>query len=185
MITAILVATAQSGSKVGAIMPAQASGGDLPLKLLPCALLAALPLVLSTSTAATEVYASLWAGAMLGLGVSIGGMVRPAVVMKALSPAEFDPTLWVLFCTALAVTFGFYRVAQARGNKDARADNSKAAIDTKLVSGAVMFGTGWAMTGLCPGPLLVCLGATPFSPGLLVVLGAVCVGIKLSQQMYA
>ena len=44
-------------------------------------------------------------GLTFGFGLAIGGMVRPNTVREALSPQTFDPTLWILFVSALVTTF--------------------------------------------------------------------------------
>ena len=71
--------------------------------------------------------------------------------MDTLTPKRFDFTLWLLFCTALMVTFVLYRIAELRlGVKEARWSKSHDAqgpIDKKLIFGASMFGIGWGMRG--------------------------------------
>ena len=125
----------------------------------------------------------LWSGALFGVGLVVGGMARPSAVTGALSPAALDLTLWCLFTTGLLVTFGFYRVAEAKGVGAARASaqQSSADITKELVVGSAMFGVGWAMTGLCPGPLAVGFGAAPLAPGILVCLAAFTAGVKLTS----
>lgn len=58
-----------------------------------------------------ETLLGLIVGFTFGAGLAIGGMVRPSVVIGALTPSPCDLTLWVLFTSALAVTFGLYRLA--------------------------------------------------------------------------
>ena len=111
-----------------------------------------------------ETYAGLWVGTCFAVGLSVGGMVRPSVVINALAPVRFDATLWVLFMTALATTFGLYRVASAVGVSGASClapGSSQGAIDAKLLTGAALFGLGWGTGGVCPGPQLVSLAADP------------------------
>ena len=57
-------------------------------------------------------YAGIWCGLTFGAGLTIGGMVRPSAVTGALSAARFDFTLWILFTTALVVSFLSHRVAE-------------------------------------------------------------------------
>merc|ERR1719473_1863023 len=127
----------------------------LLMALLPCALL-------PRDSTARDVYAGLWAGTCFAVGLSIGGMVRPSVVIAALSPTKVDLTLWVLFVTALVVTFGFYRVAHGLGVAEASAvpvaaGGTQPRPDSKLLIGASLFGLGWGSSGFCPGPHLVSL----------------------------
>eukprot|EP00966_Prymnesium_polylepis_P038239 886689-Prymnesium_polylepis.1 len=114
-------------------------------------------------------------------------MVRPSAVLGALSPARFDGTLWVLFVTALAVTFGLYRLAGSLGVAEASAFNgppASRAVDLKLVAGAALFGIGWGLGGVCPGPHLVCLGAAPFAPGLWLMMLGVASGIRMAAPIW-
>ena len=58
--------------------------------------------------------------------------------------------------------------------------SSQGAIDAKLLTGAALFGLGWGTGGVCPGPQLVSLAAEPTASGLLLMLAAVAVGIRLA-----
>lgn len=182
MAAAIATATTKSGLAIGAPAPmtdtpaatitlATSLAGGLVVALFPCAL----PL----SKKVHETYAGLWSGACFAIGLTVGGMVRPAVVVNALSPAAFDATLWVLFCTALAVTFAFYRVATALGVSDACA-TSGGTIDRKLVAGSILFGIGWGASGLCPGPHVVGLAANPTALGPLLMMVSVACGMRIA-----
>jgi hypothetical protein len=158
------------------VLAAQLAGG------LALALAAGLALLPAKSTA-REAYLGLWSGGCFAIGLTIGGMVRPSVVLGALGPAAFDGTLWVLFCTALATTFVAFRVAARVGVQEASVWGaaSPAPVDRALLIGSVFFGVGWGATGLCPGPLLVGVGAAPGAPGLLLVLLTVSLGMVLSD----
>jgi len=188
MVAAIITTTIASGGTVGAFLPigvtpaattglaAQLAGG------LALALAAGIALLPAKSTA-REVYLGLWSGGCFAIGLSIGGMVRPSAVTGALGPAAFDGTLWVLFCTALATTFVSFRVAARVGVREATVWGaaSPPPVDRALLLGSVIFGIGWGAGGLCPGPLLVVVGAAPGAPGLLLVLLTVALGMVLSD----
>lgn len=119
------------------------------------------------------------------MGLSIGGMVRPSVVTAALSPTKVDLTLWVLFVTALVVTFGFYRVAEHVLHVP-EASAPKGSIDAKLLTGASLFGLGWGSSGLCPGPHLVSLAAAPTaSAGGWVMLATMGLGMQIARAFGA
>ena len=155
---------------------------DLAAKLAANLAVAVLPAFVLKGTL-KEVYAGLWVGTCFAVGLSVGGMVRPSVVINALAPVRFDATLWILFMTALATTFGLYRVASAVGVSGASClapGSSQGAIDAKLLTGAALFGLGWGTGGVCPGPQLVSLAADPTAPGPLLMLAAVAVGIWLA-----
>ena len=150
---------------------------------LALTLAAGLALLPAKSTA-REVYLGLWSGGCFAIGLSIGGMVRPSVVTGALGPAAFDGTLSVLFCTALATTFMFFRVAARVGVQEATVWGaaSPTPVDSALVLGSVFFGVGWGASGLCPGPLLVDVGASG-APGLLLMLFTVALGMALARPI--
>lgn len=194
---AIAAATAWSGStSFGGFVPMSATPDSVLTlsKQLGLALAAALvPLaLLPTKSTMYEAYAGLWSGLCFAVGLSIGGMVRPSVVTSALSPAQVDLTLWVLFVTALVVTFGCYRVAEhALGVREASAvptkpGGSQPRPDSKLLLGASLFGLGWGSSGLCPGPHLVSLAAAPVtSAGGWVMLAGVAIGMNVARAFGA
>ena len=195
MASAVVAATASSGSAaVGAMVPIS----DTPSSVialsrdLAVGLAAALVPVafLPAKSSARDAYVGLWSGACFGAGLTIGGMVRPSVVTRALTPGQWDPTLWVLFVTALATTFAAYRTAAAAGIKEATAVGGGPHPDAKLVVGACLFGAGWGLTGLCPGPHLVGLSAAALAggPGLglaSLTLAAVVAGQLLAARVIA
>jgi len=196
MAMAIMAATTLSGTSFGGFLPVSSTPDAVITlsKQLGLALAAAaVPLaLLPRKSTAHEAYAGLWTGTCFAVGLSIGGMVRPSVVTAALSPAKVDLTLWVLFVTALVVTFGFYRVAAhvlnipeasaiptAKGGAQLRPD-------AKLLTGASLFGLGWGSSGLCPGPHLVSLAAAPTaSAGGWVMLATVGVGMQIAHAFGA
>jgi len=121
----------------------------------------------------------LWCGGCFGVGLCVGGMARPSAVLGALSPTNFDATLWVLFATGLVTTFALYRLAELRGVAAASvASAPHGVVSRELVVGSVLFGVGWALTGLCPGPIAVGLGAHPTSPGQLLCLAGFAIGAR-------
>jgi len=183
---AVATATIRSGSTLGTPLPIGATPPavlELATKLASGLAVALLPAALISDDSSMQLYAGLWSGATFGVGLALGGMVRPSVVTNALSPAQFDGTLWVLFMTALAVTFGFYRLSGALGVKEASAAAAAAKVDTKLLLGAALFGVGWGSSGLCPGPHVVGIAAAPLEAGPLLMLGTVGAGMHLSSAL--
>ncbi len=106
-------------------------------------------------------YAGAWCGLTFGSGLCFGGMARPSAIGGALTPQRFDLTLWILFTTALAVTFVGYRLAEncVAGRRHKARALAQGPVDARLVVGALLFGVGWGLTGMCPGPVLVSIPA--------------------------
>lgn len=104
---------------------------------------------------------ALIAGALFGAGVTLSGMVNPMKVLNFMDIAgAFDPTLILVMGAALVVTFLGYRLAWTRTTP--LFDSTfhlpgTAGIDARLVSGAVLFGLGWGISGFCPGPAVASL----------------------------
>ncbi|WP_373084447.1 DUF6691 family protein [Zhongshania sp.] len=126
------------------------------------------------------------AGALFGAGITVSGMANPAKVQNFLDIAgQWDPSLALVMGAALMITTpGFFFVFKRQKPRFAGAFAlpTKKDIDSKLVLGAVMFGAGWGLSGLCPAPALVALltGAMPF----LVFILAMFAGILLHRQLF-
>eukprot|EP00919_Chromeraceae_sp_WS-2016_P052484 GHVR01124565.1.p1 GENE.GHVR01124565.1~~GHVR01124565.1.p1 ORF type:complete len:193 (+),score=37.52 GHVR01124565.1:325-903(+) len=100
-------------------------------------------------------------GCLFAVGLGVGGMTQQDKIKGAFDFVNtWDPSLWVLFGTALLVTFIFVRIGDNGGpfNNCPKANTCNRNIDYRLVLGSVLFGVGWGMCGLCPGPLFVNCG---------------------------
>ncbi|MDR7267905.1 putative membrane protein YedE/YeeE [Pelomonas saccharophila] len=96
-----------------------------------------------------------FAGLVFGLGLIVSGMVFPAKVLGFLDLAGgWDSSLALVMAGAIAV--GLPAFAWARRAKVKLPDSTR--IDRRLVGGSLLFGIGWGLAGLCPGPALVVLG---------------------------
>ncbi len=110
------------------------------------------------------------AGLVFGIGLIISGMTDPAIVLNFLDVAgDWDPRLAMVMIGALLVTTpGFYL---ARGRERAISGDvlqipTRNDIDAPLLAGAALFGIGWGLVGLCPGPAIVAV-----SGGTMAALG--------------
>lgn len=107
---------------------------------------------------AARILAALAAGSVFGFGLALGGMLDPAVIRGFLDFAgSFDPRLGFVFAGAVMVSA--MGVATTRGRRAPALATSyalptKRRIDPPLVGGAALFGLGWGMVGLCPGPAI-------------------------------
>eukprot|EP00038_Savillea_parva_P005846 m.160305 g.160305 ORF g.160305 m.160305 type:complete len:331 (-) comp11926_c0_seq1:236-1228(-) len=143
----------------------------------------ALPMLVTDLGKMLPYYSGAWCGFTFGLGLSVGGMVRASTVTEALGPKSFNPTLWILFTTALVTTFVLYRLAESKSIHAARAIKGGDPPDRFLIGGSVLFGIGWGLTGMCPGPLVVNLGAFPTDPSTLVGCAGVLVGMLVGTKV--
>lgn len=114
--------------------------------------------------------ASFASGGLFGLGLLIAQMTNPAKVLAFLDVfGAWDPSLAFVMGAALLVTFIGYRVVLGRREPLFAAKFAlprRTDIDARLLSGAALFGIGWGLAGLCPGPALASL----FFGGVPVVL---------------
>lgn len=106
--------------------------------------------------------AALLAGLVFGLGLIVSGMANPAKVLGFLDLAgAWDPSLAFVMGGAIGVGFFAFRLATPRSQSwlgDAMRLPTSRTIDRRLVGGSLLFGIGWGLAGICPGPGLVLLG---------------------------
>ncbi|MBO1517467.1 MULTISPECIES: DUF6691 family protein [Psychrobacter] len=104
----------------------------------------------------------LLAGLLFGLGLLIAGMTDPAKLQGFLDVfGAWDISLALVMGGGLLVAI--IGVQLAKRQKTSWAGTfillpSKTVIDKKLLMGAMMFGIGWGLVGICPGPSIVLLG---------------------------
>lgn len=128
-----------------------------------------------------DLVVSILAGTLFGFGLSYSQMINPARVIGFLDVAgEWDPTLLFVMAGALCVTIPFYRLIMTRTRPLFNATFTlpvKTKIDKKLVAGSILFGIGWGLAGLCPGPALTTLVSGNLSVLVFVVamfIGFIC-----------
>ena len=100
-------------------------------------------------------------GFIFGMGLILGQMINPVKVLAFLDVAgQWDPTLALVMAGAL-ITYSFLRqIINLYRKKNANNEPKgsiipKAKIDAKLIIGSALFGIGWGLSGLCPGPALL------------------------------
>jgi len=105
--------------------------------------------------------ASLFCGFIFGCGLFISGMMRPDKVLGfldvfAIPSGKWDPSLAVVMAAALAVTGLGYALARRRAPLFESQNQwpTQTVIDRPLVVGSALFGIGWGLVGLCPGPAI-------------------------------
>ena len=104
---------------------------------------------------------ALLCGVLFGLGLAISEMVNPAKVLGFLDvTGTWDPSLILVMGAGLAVTLLTFRplLKQPRPLLDQQFHmSSPTDIDRQLLTGAAIFGVGWGLVGLCPGPAFASL----------------------------
>src|SRR5690606_8148111 len=104
-------------------------------------------------------------GFLFGMGLTVSGMTDPQRVRGFLDLfGNWDPTLAFVMGGAVLVMAAAWRI-QARmtkpvfGEKFALPDRTH--LDPRLIAGAALFGIGWGIAGLCPGPAVASLVLSP------------------------
>ena len=125
--------------------------------------------------------APLMCGLIFGAGLLVSGMVQPAKVLGFLDIfGAWDPSLAVVMAAALAVSVPGFMLASNRPRPWLAKQYFwpvKTGIDLSLVTGAGLFGVGWGLVGLCPGPALESLAT--LSPGVIAFVVAMAAGMAL------
>ncbi|MFO0658622.1 MAG: YeeE/YedE family protein [Polyangiaceae bacterium] len=130
-----------------------------------------------------SLFASLFSGLLFGVGLAIAGMTSPEKVLGFLDFAgSWDASLAFVMAAAIAVHLPLSALIRRRSSPlfDTRFHvPSSRTIDRPLVLGSALFGVGWGLAGVCPGPALVDLatGATP----IVVFVGAMVVGMLIQH----
>ncbi|MBL6690032.1 MAG: YeeE/YedE family protein [Pseudomonadales bacterium] len=102
---------------------------------------------------------ALLCGTLFGVGLAMSGMTDPAKVIGFLDLfGDWDPTLGFVMAGALMISLPFFQLGLGKFKAPMFADvfriPDRTDIDPQLVTGAALFGTGWGLVGLCPGPVI-------------------------------
>lgn len=125
---------------------------------------------------------SLWSfvcGMIFAVGLGVSGMMNPAKVMGFLDiTGNWDPSLAFVMVGAIGVYIIAYPLALKRKKplleEEFHVVKSKH-IDKRLIAGQVLFGIGWGLTGICPGPGIANL--VTLAPSALMFVGFMGVGM--------
>ena len=122
-----------------------------------------------------RVLATLLAGALFGFGLSFSTMIRPEVVLSFLRFQDFS--LMLVMGGAVLVVLLAYKLAPRLLNRPLLDDHfheHPSVWNRDTAVGAALFGLGWGICGVCPGPAIAGLGAGNWS--LLWALAGIALG---------
>ncbi|MGQ1888317.1 DUF6691 family protein [Serratia marcescens] len=106
---------------------------------------------------------ALLSGVIFGLGLIIAGMANPAKVLAFLDvTGTWDPSLAMVMAGAIAVAAPAFLWARRRERSllgEPLQIPAAGRVDRRLLAGSALFGIGWGIAGICPGPAWVLAGA--------------------------
>ncbi|MDA9100852.1 YeeE/YedE family protein [Planktomarina sp.] len=130
-----------------------------------------------------RILSTLFAGLLFGTGLILSGMATPTKVQNFLDVfGTWDPSLAFVMGGAILVTAPGFWFVQKRSTPffhDMFHLSTRKDVDARLLTGAALFGVGWGLGGLCPGPVVTSL---PFATtGVLVFVPTMLVGMSLAK----
>lgn len=123
-------------------------------------------------------------GALFGFGLALSTMIQPEIVLGFL--LWRDMGLLLVLGGAVAVTFVAYRLAPlalARPWTGTEFHQHPSVMAPRTLLGAAIFGVGWGLSGVCPGPAIAGLGAGNYP--LLIALAAMIAGAYVQGRFFA
>ncbi|WP_374672698.1 DUF6691 family protein [Acidovorax temperans] len=132
---------------------------------------------------ASRFFAVLVSGMLFGFGLALSTMVSPEVVLSFLRFQDWG--LMLVMGGAMGVTVLAYQLAPRLMRRPVLGDHFSvrpSALDRDTLVGAAIFGVGWGICGVCPGPAIAGLGTGNLAQ--LVALGGIAVGAYL-QGLWA
>ena len=116
---------------------------------------------------------SLFCGIIFGIGLVISQMINPAKVLGFLNLfGEWDPSLAFVMIGALIIfspLFHLFKNKEKPIFSSSFSISNKKEIDKKLIFGSILFGAGWGLVGLCPGPAITSIALLNVSSAIFVV----------------
>ena len=116
---------------------------------------------------------SLISGIIFGVGLTVSQMIDPAKVLGFLNIfGNWDPSLAFVMVGALIISSPFFHLF--KNNKkpvfaDSFSDFNNKELNKELIIGSSLFGTGWGLAGLCPGPAIASLALLNTSSLIFVI----------------
>jgi len=126
-------------------------------------------------------------GTLFGAGLALSGMLNPAKVAGFLDLfGVWDPSLAFVMGGGVIANFIGHRIVTRRAAPvfgDGFSIPTRTDIDSRLLLGAALFGVGWGLAGLCPGPAIASVLLAPGEVVLFVLtmLAGLAVGRMLTS----
>jgi len=131
-----------------------------------------------------NVLVALVSGLVFGAGLILSGMSDPAKVFGFLDIAgKWDPSLAFVMAGGIGVAvlpFALATRLERSWLSQTIALPEKNTITRDLVVGSAVFGLGWGLAGICPGPALICLGSG-YLPGAIFAI-AMFLGMEINDR---
>lgn len=116
-------------------------------------------------SAARRLIPALAAGTLFGAGLTVSGMTDPQRVRRFLDVfGQWDPTLAFVMGGAVLVMAIAWRLRRQMGHPlfvEKFVLPGRSDLDARLIGGSALFGIGWGLAGLCPGPAIASLVLAP------------------------
>ena len=126
---------------------------------------------------------TLLSGLIFGLGLTLSSMTNPAKVIGFLDIlGTWDPSLGFVMGGAILITAPLLYFLKNKNYLILASQielPSKKNIDFSLIVGALLFGIGWGMIGLCPGPAIASIAFLDFSSITFVI--CMFIGLYISK----
>ena len=126
---------------------------------------------------------ALFCGTIFGIGLVISQMINPAKVLGFLNVfEEWDPSLAFVMIGALVVSTPLFHLFKNKEKpifSSSFSISNKKEIDKKLIIGSILFGAGWGLVGLCPGPAIASIALLNMSSVTFVI--AMFVGFYIAK----
>ena len=116
---------------------------------------------------------SLFCGIIFGIGLVISQMINPAKVLGFLNLfGEWDPSLAFVMIGALIISSPLFHLLKNKEKpifSSSFSISNKKEIDKKLIFGSILFGAGWGLVGLCPGPAISSIALLNMSSVIFII----------------
>lgn len=131
-----------------------------------------------------KILAGLASGLVFALGLGVSGMTRPDKVLAFLDlGGAWDPSLLLVMAAAVSTHALAWWALGRRGAPLVAGQvprPSPAPVDGRLLGGAAIFGVGWGLSGICPGPAIVSLASGLHA---LVFAAAMALGVLVARRL--